>query len=317
MKLVLKYTLLLLIALTNHSVCAQDWKPKGTIGLLVGSPPGGAIDTVARITSQIFSSMGWSSIVSNKPGADQALAANYVARSQPNGLTILVAGSVPMAENIVNPGPAVEYKITDFEPVIAVSANSFLLLTHPSLQVNSYSEFQSWTRKNPNLYNLGVWAKFPHTIMKEISRLERMPTPQEIPFKGSAPSMTQLRGGHIPFAVDNYVGARALLETNKVVALAVFDNQKANIFPGLPVISHKYPQFETFHWSGLYVPAGTPANIVSTLNKIVNEGLNDPKVRYTIESVGFRVIGGTPANLKKINEQTIVFIENMLSLERK
>jgi tripartite-type tricarboxylate transporter receptor subunit TctC len=306
------FVFILTFATTGNLATANGFDPKTrNIELIVSTPPGGALDTNARFVHEIFEKHGWKSVVINKPGADQSLGAKYTSQSKPDGHTILIGSPAAMGANMVKPIAGSSYRYEDFDHVVLMSSTSLVLLTSPNTGVKNYAEFQRWVRANPEKYSLGTWASFPSIVMQDIGRKEKLPEPVAVMFKGSAPTLTNLAGGHISFSIDTYLASRAFINSGRVVPLAVFDDGRANQLSGPKVMTKTYPEYEMYAWIGLNTAAGTPKEVIAEINRVINKGLQDPDMRKKIEDAGFRVHGGTSAEYKQLNDKTLVFMRKV------
>ena len=181
---------LLFVLLILVSTAAQaEWDPvKKPIEIVVAYPPGGNSDRVARVIEEMFTLHGWRAVVINKPGADTVIAANFVARSQPDGYTIFMGGTGFLDSNIAfkQKSPGIDYTESSFAPVVPMGISTMVLAVPANSPVNNYAELKDYVRKNPKRFNVAYWNRNTANLFTYWAKLEKLPMPQIINYKGGS-----------------------------------------------------------------------------------------------------------------------------------
>lgn len=299
---------------------SSDFDPtKNPIEIVVPYPPGGATDKWGRVLSEIFTQNGWKSVVANRPGADTVIGSNYVAKSTPNGHTLYVGGNGFIDANIAfkKQAPGAEYTETSFAPIVPLGAGTAVLAVNRDVPVNTYQEFKEYVRKNPNSFNLGFWNTYTANIFYEWARKEGLPKPNIIFYKGSAPQVADLLGGHIPFVFDTFTAMAPHYEANKVKILAVLDSRgteivkKTNPKANIANLGKMHSELDVPIWYGLYAPAGTPNEVIAQINQVINTALKNPKYTQDIESLHIANFGGTPQEQQQVQTRVLNNMRNV------
>jgi len=299
---------------------ATDWDPtKKTIEIIVPYAPGGGSDRTARLIGDIFSEHGWKNIVINKPGNSSIIGTNQAAKAKPDGYTLFMGGDGTMDANLVfkNGLEGIEYNEHSFAPIIPMGQNAFVLIAPVNSPVNSYEEFRTYVRRNPNKFNLGFWNIQEANAFLVWARLDGLPRPTIINYKGSAPARVDILGGNLDFAIDSVPTTAQLYQTGRLKILAAFTDEgllemkAVDSSIQIPSLAWKYPELNVHIWRGLYAPAGTDPAVIKEINRVVNQGL---KLKQFIERVapGDRYgMGGTPEQLHKIQSGILNRYRNM------
>lgn len=308
-----KYLLALLVLVV--SVSAHAFEPTiKPIEIVVPYAPGGSTDKVARIVNEMFTEQGWQSYVNNRAGADGVIAGNYVAKARSDGHTIFFSGTGLLDANIVFKTTGIEYNERSFVPVVPVANISYVFL---SKDINSYEQFKSYVRTNPDRFNVGFWNSNTANIFYEWARLEQLPRPNIIIYKGSAPMLTDLMGGHINFAFDSWPAVAPHFNTGKFSVLAAMDRQGVDVVrvvnPNTKIvnISARHPDLAIGVWFGLWVPAGTPREVVAEINRVVNTALKQPKYQQALETMNIRRFGGSSEQLGQAQNNNFRIMQNL------
>lgn len=285
------------------------------IEIVVPYPPGGATDKWGRVISEIFTANGWKNVVINKPGADTVIGSNYVAQAKSDGHTIYIGGNGFLDANLAfkNKPVGIEYTENSFTEIVPLGAGTAVLAVNKDVPVNSYDEFKKYVKSNPDKFNLGFWNSYTANIFYEWARREGLPKPNIVLYKGSAPQVADILGGHIPFVFDTYTAMAPHYESGKVKILAVLDQRGVNIVkkPGIVSIGKRIPEVDVSIWYGLYAPAGTPRDVVARMNAVVNEALKNPKYTADIEMLHIANFGGSPEDQKQVQVKTLSIMRNV------
>lgn len=292
-RLVLAFCACLALPLASS---AQGWPTRQPIKFIVVYPPGGASDVTARlIAAKLNEIHGQSVVVENKPGANGIIATEFVAKSAPDGYTMLMANLGP---NALNP---VVYKklpydaIKDFQGVTLTSIVPQVVLVSPGLPVNSIPELIAYTKANPGKVYFGSAGQgasnhFSGELLNSLGGIKM----QHIPYKGDAPSLVDLLSGQIQVALPTTVAGLPHVKNGKLRAIAVTGSKRLAAMPELPTVAETLPGYEAVSWGGVMVPAGTPKDIVMRLNTEINRILKMPDVAAKLESLGAIIVGSTP-----------------------
>ena len=276
-----------MLAVTVAGASAQNF-PERSIKILVPYPAGGPTDTVARTISQALSTdLGQSVIVENQAGAGGRLAMKTVARSAPDGYTLLMGGT-----NNNGITPAV-YKDLDFDaakdfaPVAAIASDSMVVVINPKVPANTLAELVAFAKANPGKISMGGGIGIaPHFIM-EFVRVKSGTNMQFVPYRGAAPAMNDAIAGQIQMHASARVLLLPQIQAGKLRAIAVASQKRWPELPNVPTLAEAgFPGFPPDIWYGLVAPAGTPAPVVAKLNAAVNARLKSPEMQSTLAKLG-------------------------------
>jgi tripartite-type tricarboxylate transporter receptor subunit TctC len=315
--------------LGNPSIAkaAKEWDPtKHTIEIIVPYGPGGGTDRTARIVNDIFTMYGWKSIVINKPGNNSIIGTNYAAEAKPDGYTLFMGGDGTLDANFVfkNTTEGINYTENSFTPIVPLGKNGLILIAPKSSPVNTYDEFRTYVRRNPNRFNVGFWNFNQASTFLMWARLDGLPLPQIIVYKSSSAARADIVGGNLDFAFDSVPNTAQLYQSDKLKILVALTNEgvtevkalnsKANI----PDLSQKYPELNVYVWRGLYAPTGTSPAIVKEINQVINQGLKNKTIISRLASVDQYGVGGSSEQLHKTQSNVLnryrnisKFIESM------
>jgi tripartite-type tricarboxylate transporter receptor subunit TctC len=271
--------------------------PAKPIHFVVPYPPGGPLDAVARLLGRkVSESVGRSVIVENKPGAGGNIGADFVAKSAPDGYTILMGA---VATHAINPTlySHVPYDpVKDFAPVTEVAWTPNVLVVNPSLPVSNVKEFIAYAKAHPGQLNFGSGSTgsaghLAGELFKSMAGVQMV----HVPYKGAAPAMQDLIGGQIQLMFDNLASSLGQIRAGKVRALAVTTAQRSSMAPELPTIAESgLPGFDISTWFGVFAPGGTPRPIVDKLHDEFVRAIDAPDVQATLKKLGAEPVGNTP-----------------------
>lgn len=292
-------------------ILAKSFDPKTKpIEIVVPFPPGGANDKIARTVSEIFSEQGWKSVVVNKAGGGGLIGANDVAKAAPDGQTLLIIATSSLQSNLVFKADGLAYSDKSFVPVIPLTDFGFVLTTLRTNPINNYDKFKFYVKANPEKFNVGFFNANTANIYKEWAKLEKLPDPNIILYKGSTPQQTDLLGGHIPFVIDTYPAISPQVASGKVRVLATFDQGSYDLAKKLHPqdeivnLAKQYPNLDINAWYCVWAPAGTPDSVIKEINEVINKALKTPKYKAKVEAQDAKFYGGTVADQTKINKKT-------------
>jgi tripartite-type tricarboxylate transporter receptor subunit TctC len=276
--------------------------PTKPVRLVVPFPAGGTTDILARAVAQKLSeAWGQQVIVDNRPGAGGNIGSDLVAKSKPDGYTLLM-GTV--GTHAINPSL---YKnmpydhVKDFVPVILVAGVPNVLVVNPSLPVHSVPELIAYAKANPGKLNFassgnGTSIHLSGELFKAMTGVEMT----HVPYKGSAPALTDLIGGQVQLMFDNLPSSLPFIKAGKLRALAVTSGARAAALPDLPTLAESgLPGFEASSWFGVLAPAGTPRDIVAKLNGAIAGWLASPEAKEKLLAQGAIAAGGAPEDFAR------------------
>ncbi|WP_246657991.1 Bug family tripartite tricarboxylate transporter substrate binding protein [Afipia massiliensis] len=278
------------------TVLADDF-PSRTIKIIVPAAAGGPTHITAQMLAEkMQASLGHPVIVEPKPGAGNNLGAEFVARSAPDGYTLLFATTGTHAINQTLFKKLPFDPIKDFEPVSLVVQYPLMLVVALDLPVKSVKELIDYAKKNPGKLNRasGGMGTSMHLSGELFVKQANIEAPH-IPYKGSAPALNDLMGGHVQLMFDSMITTMPLVEGDKLRALAVTGKKRSPLLPNVPTIAESgLPDYEATGWTGIVVPAGTPRDVVMKLNRSIVEAIKSPAVQEAFRKQAADPVGSSP-----------------------
>lgn len=284
MKSSLKQLLTLLAALP--AMAAAENYPARPVTLVVAYAPGGMTDILTRrIAADLQTRLGKPFVVENRPGATGQIATEYVSRQKPDGYTVLVGATSHVINPVLKKLPYDARK--DFEPVALLAVSPNFLLVNAGLGIKTYADFKAYAQKQPSVpYGTAGAGGAPH-IVGELLRAQSGLPLMHVSYRGAGPAMTDLVSGQVPFGMAESVTANAYLQSGKIVPLAIASAQRQSRYPDVPTLNELgYQGFDLSTWVGAYVPAGTPVDIVQTLNSEIRKSVMQQATQDYIRSTG-------------------------------
>lgn len=304
----------LLVALTlttaGGGALAQDW-PTKPVRVVVPFAAGGNTDTIARIIAERLSqAFNQQFVIENRVGAGGAIAAEFVAKSPPDGYILFVAAVSQIA--ILPYIQKVGYSaVKDFAPVSNIGTNPFVLGIHESVPAKTVQEFVEYVKARPDQINYasggsGTIGHLSGALF--VSRAGLAMT--HVPYKGGAPAVADLVGGTVQMYFGNASELIQHSRSGKIRLLGVSSEKRAPQLPDVPAIAESYPGFRTITWNGLLAPAGTPPAIVNRLSAEVQRIVREPAVVERLTKIGVDPLGSTPAEFAEtIRTDSVVWQE--------
>jgi len=289
--------LMLATMLAAISAAAADY-PARTVTLVVPYPPGGGVDAMARVVAaKLSEAMHAQFIVDNRPGAGGTIGTRAVAQAAPDGYTLLLGHTGTISINPSLYAHAGYDPRKDFAPIGLVASMPVALLANPSFPAKSIAEFIAMAKKDPGKFNLGTSALGTGGYMcAELFKAEAGVNVAIIPYKGTAPVMNDLLGGHVPIAFGVLPPALGNIAAGKLRAVAVTSKKRFSLLPDVPTFDESgLPGFEAVLHYGLLAPAGTPKEIVDRLSEEVRKLVDTPEVQKQIHNEGGDPMTSTPA----------------------
>jgi tripartite-type tricarboxylate transporter receptor subunit TctC len=280
----------------SQMASAQPY-PTRPVRLIVGFAAGGAPDIAARLVAQWLSErLGQQFVIENRPGAGGNLATEIVAEASPDGYTLLLI-------NISNAVNATLYQklkydfIRDIAPVASISHENYGMEVHPSFPAKTVAEFISYAKANPGKLNMaspgnGTGPHVAGELFKIMAGLDMV----HVPYRGSPPALTDLLAGQVQLMFSPLSSSIEYVKGGKLRALAVTTAARSEVLPDLPTVGESVPGYAASGWFGIGAPSKTPVEIVDRLNREVNAGLADPKLKARLADLGSTVFVGSPAD---------------------
>jgi tripartite-type tricarboxylate transporter receptor subunit TctC len=270
--------------------------PSRPVRIVVGFPAGGATDIQARLMGQWLSErLGQQFIVENRPGASGNIGTEAVAKAPADGYTLLQVVT-PHAIN------AALYTNLNFDfsrdivPVIAVARLAYVVVVHPSVPATTIPEFITYAKANPGKINYGsAGGGTPQNISAELFKMMAGVNLVHVPYRGGAPATIDLVGGHLQVIFSPVSESIEHIKAGKLRTLAVTTATRLDALPGVPTVGDFVPGYEASGFAGIGAPRNTPPEIIDRLNKQLNAGVADIKIKTRIVELGGTVLGGSPA----------------------
>ncbi|WP_237380706.1 tripartite tricarboxylate transporter substrate binding protein [Cupriavidus sp. SW-Y-13] len=281
---------------------AQEF-PQHPLRLVLPYPAGGPTDLLARVVAvKMSESLGQSVVVDNKPGASGMIGAEAVARATPDGYTILANASL----HVINPSiySRMRYDaFKDFVPITQLADVPLVLVVNNNSPVRTVQDLIAYARRQGNSLNFGSAGNASaQQLAGESFKLAAKVSMQHVPYKGSAPALTDLMGGQIQLMFDSMPSAMPFIKSGKLRAVAVTTARRASALPDIPTVAESgLPGFEISTWYGLWAPRGTPPAVVEKLAAHAAAALKRPDVRQQYADMGAEPIGSSPADFARYN----------------
>jgi tripartite-type tricarboxylate transporter receptor subunit TctC len=280
--------------------------PSRPVRVIVGFAPGGSGDIIARLMGHWLSErLSQQFIIENRPGAGTNIATEAVAEAMPDGYTLLLV----TAANFIN---ATLYKKLNFNfsrdiaPVASLSREPGVMAVHPAVPAKTVSEFIAYAKANPGKITMASGGNgAPSHVSGELFKMMTGVEMLHVPYRGAGPALTDLLGGQVQVYFTPMSAAIEYIRAGKLRALAVTTAKRSQALADIPTVSEFVPGYEASQWYGIGAPKSTPAEIVAKLNREINAGLADPRVKAQLADMGETALGGSPAEFADlIAEQT-------------
>jgi tripartite-type tricarboxylate transporter receptor subunit TctC len=288
--------MVLLGATVTAAAHAQTW-PTKPVRMIIPFPPGGTTDILARVAAQKLSeAFGQQVVPDNRAGAAGNIGTELVAKAPPDGYTLVTA---PGSTLTIHPSLYAKLgfdPLRDFAPVTILAAVPNLLVVHPSLPARNVKELIALAKAKPGQLNYASTGAGQSThLSMELFKTMAGVKITHVPYKGSAPAVTDLLGGHVSLMFDNMPSALPHVKAGKLRGLAVSSVKRSPSAPDIPTVAESaLPGFEVSVWFAVLAPAATPKPIVERLNQVLVKALQAPDVRERLASQGAEPIGNTP-----------------------
>ena len=303
----LKYALLALAALFCGPAAAQTF-PSKPVRVVIPFVAGGPSDTVGRaIGSKFQEFLGQPAVVENKPGANGAIAAEFVAKSDPDGHTILVGSIGVFSINSALFKDLRYNPLRDFAPITLAVTTPNVLITKPALAANSMKELVDYAKKNPGKLSYcssgtGSSDHLTAELLNQVAGISAV----HVPYKGGAACQTDIMGGQVDISFQNLGAVTNYIRGNRMKALAVTAKARNPQLPNVPTTAEGgYPDLVVTSWQAAAAPAKTPREIVAKLNDAAVKALRSPEVRERMSQIGFDVVASTPDEFGRFMKQEV------------
>jgi tripartite-type tricarboxylate transporter receptor subunit TctC len=298
--------LLLVIALFAWSAQAQTY-PEKPIRFIVPFSAGGSTDTISRIlANKVSASLGQPVVIENKPGAGGTLGADFVAKSAPDGYTVLFVGTSTAVNQTLY--KSLPYDATrDLDPVIHLVNLHGILVLHPSVPARNVKELIALSHAKPGTLNFasagsGTVIHLAGEMFKAMGKADLT----HVPYKGSGPALMDLIGGQVHMMFANMPGTIQHVRAGKIKVIAVTGQKRSEVLPDVPTIAEGGLQgYQATGWFGVMAPAGTPKEVLNKLNAAFNSALSAPELVEILRNEGAEVVGGSPEQFRSFMREEI------------
>jgi tripartite-type tricarboxylate transporter receptor subunit TctC len=275
--------------------------PTRPVRIVVGFPPGGPSDIVARLIGQWLSErLGQPFIIENRPGASTNIATEVAVRASADGYTLLLVVSSAAINATLYDNLHFNF-MHDIAPIAIVMRAPYVLVINPSVPAKTLPEFISYAKANPGKITMASSGIGTGShVTGELFKITADVTMLHVPYRGAAPALTDLLGGQVQAMFESSPSLINHLQVGRLRALAVTTAARADALPDIPPIGDFLPGFEASFWAGLGVAARTPAETINKLNGQINAGLADPKMRARLRDLGGTPLAGSPSDFRKL-----------------
>jgi tripartite-type tricarboxylate transporter receptor subunit TctC len=279
---------------------AQSY-PSRPVRWIVGFAPGGGNDIVARLMGQWLSErLGQPVVIENRPGAATSIATETVVRAPPDGYTLLFVATSSAINATLYERLNFNF-IHDVAPVAGIVRIPNVMVVNPSVPAKTVPEFIGYAKSNSGKVNMaspgvGTSVHLSGELFKLMTGIDMV----HVPYKGSGPALTDLLGGEVQVMFGTMPSSIEYIRAGRLRALAVTTATRSEELPDIPSVGESVPGYEVSTWYGMSAPMGTPAEVIDKLNKEINAGLADPKLRARLADLGGTVLPGSPADFGKL-----------------
>jgi tripartite-type tricarboxylate transporter receptor subunit TctC len=280
-------------------IARADTYPSHPVRLVVGFAAGSTTDILARLMGQWLSQrLGQQFVIENRPGAGGNIGAETVVKATPDGYTLLMVPPAVAANAALYEHLNFDF-VRDTAPVAGVVRLPNVAEVHPSVPVNTIPELIAYAKANKLSYaSAGIGT--PSHLAGQLFNVMTGVNLQNVPYRGDGPAMADLIAGQIPLAFATTIASIEHIRAGQLRPLGVTTLKRSDVLPNIPSISEFVPGYETSSWFGIAAPAGTPADIVETLNRETNAGLADPAIKARLADMGCMVLTGSAADFGKL-----------------
>jgi tripartite-type tricarboxylate transporter receptor subunit TctC len=271
------------------------------VRIVVPFAAGGATDIIARLIGQWLSErLGQQFVIENRPGAGSNTGTEVVVNAPPDGYTLLLVGASSAINATLYEKLSFNF-LRDIAPVSGIISIPFIMAVNPSFPAKTVSEFIAYARANPGKVNMasggnGTAGHLSGELFKMMAGINMV----HVPYRGEAPALTDMLGGQVQAMFGTMPASIEYVRAGKLRPLAVTSARRSELLPDLPTVGEFVPGYETSALQGVGAPRNTPAEIINKLNKEINAGLADPKIKTRVADMGGTVLAGSPADFGKL-----------------
>jgi tripartite-type tricarboxylate transporter receptor subunit TctC len=275
--------------------------PSRPARIVVPFAAGGSTDIIARLIGQWLSErLGQQFVIENRPGAGSNIGTEVVVNAPPDGYTLLLVGASSAINATLYEKLSFNF-LRDIAPVSGIISIPFIMAVNPSFQAKTVSEFIAYARANPGKVNMasggnGTAGHLSGELFKMMAGINMV----HVPYRGEAPALTDMLGGQVQAMFGTMPASIEYVRAGKLRPLAVTSARRSELLPDLPTVGDFVPGYETSALQGVGAPRNTPAEIINKLNKEINAGLADPKIKTRVADMGGTVLTGSPADFGKL-----------------
>jgi len=275
--------------------------PGRPVRIIVPFAPAGSTDVVARLIGQWLSErLGQQFVIENRPGGGGNIGTDAVVRASPDGYTLLMVGGWNAINATLYDKLSFNF-IRDIAPVAGINREPYVIAVHPSVPAKTVPELIAYAKANPGKISLAsAGSGTPSHVSGELFKMMAGVDMIYVPYRGGGPAYNDLLGGQVQIMFATTVATIGHVNAGRLRALAVTTATRSEALPDIPTVGEFVPGYETSLWLGLGAPKGTPAAIVDKLNKAINAGLADPKIKARLADLGGTVLAGSPADFAEL-----------------
>jgi len=275
--------------------------PTRPVHLVLTTTPGGPADVVARLMGQWLSErLGQPFVIENRPGAGSNIGTEAVVRAPADGYTLLLVATGNASNATLYEKLNFDF-IQDITPVAGLIRGPFVMVVNASFPAKTIPEFIAYAKANPGKINLASGGTgFASHLSGELFKMMTGVNMVHVPYRGQSAAMTDLLGGQVQIMFDPVVSSLSHIQTGKLRPLAVTTSTRSEVLPDIPTVGDFLPGYEASIWFGVGAPRNTPSEIVDRLNKEINAGLTDPKIKSRFAELGGTTLPGSPADFGEL-----------------
>src|SRR6516162_6503166 len=275
--------------------------PTRPVRIIVAFAPAGSSDIVARLMGQWLSErLGQPFVIENRPGAGGNIGTEAVVRASPDGYTVIIVGGWNAINATLYDKLSFNF-IRDIAPVAGIPREPYVIAVHPSVPAKTVPEFIAYAKANPGKVTMasgGIGA--PYHVSGELFKMRAGVNLVHVPYRGGGPAVTDLLGGQVQVMFAPTPPSIEHIRSGKLRALAVTTPTRLDVLPDIPTVGEFVPGYEASNWYGVGIPKNTPVEIVDKLNKEINAGLADPKIKARLADFGGTPLVVSPADFGKL-----------------
>lgn len=293
----LRFTAAMIVTAGMVGIASAQTYPTRALRVVVPAAPGGGTDILARLLApQVGELLGHTMLVDNRPGGATNIGTEHVARSAPDGYTVLMA-STPHAINATLFPKLAFDPIKDFTPITLLATVQTVLVVHPALPVRDVSGLIALARRRPGEIAAGSSAGTSQFLAVELLNVKAGIRILNVPYKGAGAAMNDLVAGHVQLQVNTVLAAQPFIKSGRLRPLAVCGPRRASALPDVPTVAESLPGFESAGWYALFGPAAAPRHAILKLQETFAKALNAPATRDRLLAQGVDVMASTPEEL--------------------